>query len=499
MKQSHFDIVTTYIKNYPTISNFGIADIMLEDEAIDKSHRTLRLYVAQVKSQQSVIATPDEVNKKEKIKKLPVKKAIVVEEPDDEFDENGEYYYKLDYGKDSFTIDETTVDKLFCAYSRKGLNYNKPQILSVLNVDKRAFDALVSRQGLSKESEALGPRYISENSAIKQNERIAELTEELLEKFAQSDSSMVETVVREYKKKVTDLVLNSHREEELYDSIIAHLPDLKIQRYKDLIGYGVPAKSKMPLFIVVGDMHIGLETDSFNAEAARVALNIMATNINQKMGTGAFSEVILLFLGDIMHTVSGVNHANMWKDIEPGLWGAGAIIKPYELIAEFVYNIPNVTAIYGVGGNHDRLADRKDLEPSDEGGKLVFFMLNNTFKDIKVVWDPDRVQFTSGEITFVLLHGDQGQDKKSGQEIAWNLGDSTKYNLILVGHTHSRQINKNDDGIGFRKMVCPAFCPTDNYAERLGYNSLPGYVLITPDENGYPIVADHPLHYPKLK
>jgi hypothetical protein len=152
-----------------------------------------------------------------------------------------------------------------------------------------------------------------------------------------------------------------------------------------------------------------------------------------------------------------------------------------------------------VGGNHGRLADRKDLEPTDEGEKLIFYMIQNTFKDVEVFWDPDKVIFSEGSLTFILLHGDQRQDTRPGQEIAWNLGKGNSYNLVLVGHTHSRQINKNDDGQNFRRMVCPAFCPTDSYAERLGYNSLPGYLLIREDMNGYPIITDYPIHYPKKK
>jgi len=185
----------------------------------------------------------------------------------------------------------------------------------------------------------------------------------------------------------------------------------------------------------------------------------------------------------------------MWKDLEPGLWGARAIIKPYELIARFLVSLYGVTRVYGVGGNHDRLADRKDLEPSDEGGRLVFYMLDNSFDSIDVQWDPDKVIWDDGNLTFIILHGDQGQDKRSGQDIAWNLGNPLNYNLILVGHTHSRQISKNDDGIGFRKMICPAFCPTDSYAERLGYNSLPGFLIIKEDINGYPVITDYPIKY----
>ncbi len=509
MKQEYFDIIKDYLEECPNDSYTAIADTILEDGTILRSHRTLRQYVQKVKQlidKDFFDATTNQDENTEFIEEKEIIKSpetISTITPEVVAHVNGTvidgiYYHQIVYGKEKLSISDDTVNELFCAYSRKGLNYNKPQILTTLGVERKIFDALVSKQHLSKESEPLGAYYLDNSTKEEQADKLKTIISDLLESFSESDSNIAETVVKEYKKKMADFRSNSHREEDLFHSLIEHLPKVSVEKYEyDIIGY--QSSSNRPLYVVIGDMHIGLETDNFNAEAARVALATMSDNINNQMASTAYNRIILIFLGDVMHTVSGVNHANMWKDIEPGLWGASAIIKPFELITEFVHNLKNVTEIYGVGGNHDRLADRKDLEPSDEGGKLVFFMLDNTFPNIKVVWDPDRVQFTKETITFIVLHGDLGQDKKSGQEIAWNLGNSTKYNLILVGHTHSRQINKNDDGIGFRKMVCPAFCPTDGYAERLGYNSLPGYTLVTPDKNGYPIVSDHPLHYPKLK
>lgn len=495
MKQEHFDIVREYIEDNPTLRNVAVADLILEDRVITKSHRTLRMYVGQVRTAEGLVVQTSTVEVDDDddaiIADSKTKPTSLITGKDDEVDEDGNY--NLYYSKEKITISVKEADKIFCAYSRKGLNYSGPSVVSVLGLNKKTFSALVSRLELAKESEPLSAHSMETLSPMEQNERIATISGALLEKFAESDSGIAESIVKEYKKKITDLIINTHREEELYNSLKEYLPKIDVSKYKTTKEASYIPKE---LYVVIGDMHIGLETDFFNVESSRKVLKTMAKNINLEVKSKGYTDVILLFLGDVMHTVSGVNHANMWKDLEPGLWGAEAMIKPYELIAQFIGNIEYVTEIYGVGGNHDRLADRKDLEPSDEGGKMVFFMLDNTFPDVKVEWDPDKIIFKRNYLTFILLHGDQGQDKKSGQDIAWNLGDSKTYNVILVGHTHSRQISKNDDGKDYRKMVCPAFCPTDSYAERLGYNSLPGYLLINEDGNGYPVVKDIPLHFP---
>lgn len=491
MKKENLKIVKEYLDENPNINDTDLADLILEDRVVDKSHRTIRRYIIEIRGSSfsesrkldSNTLTLDDTP-------IILSKITLDIEPYTIVGNN----YNIKYNKELLEVDIKTVNSIFCSYSKKGLNYSGPFIMSVLEIDKKIFNAIVSKLDLSKDSELLGPHTMESLTALNRRDTISSLTSELLEKYAQADSGVAESIVKEFKKKYVDLVFNSNQKNEIYAHIIDKLPQVKVSKYDAF----EESNNNLPLYVVIGDMHIGLEVDGFNVGHARHALTEMSTKINTLVEDKNYTDVYLLFLGDIPHTISGINHANMWKDIEPGLWGAEAIIKPYELLVEFIHNTHNITKIYAVGGNHGRLHSNRDLEPTDEGEKLIFYMIQNTFiNDLKVIWDPDKVIFTKSNLTFIILHGDQGQDKKSGQDIAWNLGQNGTYNLILVGHTHSRQINKNDDGIGYRKMVCPAFCPTDSYAERLGYNSLPGFLLITEDNHGFPIVSDHPIYYPK--
>jgi len=144
--------------------------------------------------------------------------------------------------------------------------------------------------------------------------------------------------------------------------------------------------------------------------------------------------------------------------------------------------------------NHDRLQPDKELEDSNEGSKLLFYMLGNSMPDIEVTHTSHRTVFSNGNLQFITLHGDQGLDKKSADKIVWKYGKQDMFNLILEGHYHSRIIGKEDDAAGYRKMHCPAFAPTDDYADRLGLGSTSGWLLIT-ERDGLPMITDTPINY----
>ena len=139
MKQSYKDIILEYIKDNPGESRTAIADLILADGVItDKSHRTLRRYIGQLMNQKA--ATPLDNDDSQDDNHIVADEDISW----DIVESNGEKFYSITYSKEHLLIPTHTVDKLFCAYSRKGLNYNKPQILATMNVERKVFDALVS-------------------------------------------------------------------------------------------------------------------------------------------------------------------------------------------------------------------------------------------------------------------------------------------------------------------------------------------------------------------
>jgi hypothetical protein len=162
----------------------------------------------------------------------------------------------------------------------------------------------------------------------------------------------------------------------------------------------------------------------------------------------------------------------------------------------FLLDIENLNLVTSVGGNHDRMHNDKNLEESNEGAKLLFYMIQSALKSVgvKVFHTNHRTLLEDGNLVFINLHGDQGLDKKISEKIIWRYGDQSKFNFILEGHFHSRIIPKDEDGANFRKMHCPSFCPTDGYAERLGLDSTPGWLMII-EKDELPMVVDIPIQY----
>ena len=240
-------------------------------------------------------------------------------------------------------------------------------------------------------------------------------------------------------------------------------------------------------------MHIGLEQSNYNIDIVREQLQYVLTFVKDS------PKLHVHFMGDIIHSVSGLNHKDSWKNMDPAATGAEAIIQPYKLLLEFLGSIDNLHSVNIVGGNHDRLQSAKDQENTGEGAKLIAFMLDETLVSTPVNFDSYRIiDDEDPNMTVITLHGDKPVDKEPGQSIAWTFGNPSKFNYILTAHMHSRKQNPKDDGLTFRKEALPAFCPLDTYGKTVAHGSLPGFKLISAGKNKLPLVVDIPLHYDNI-
>jgi len=231
---------------------------------------------------------------------------------------------------------------------------------------------------------------------------------------------------------------------------------------------------------------------NYNLDIIENRLHTIANNINN-----GYHNIHVHFMGDIIHSVSGLNHKDSWKNMAQGSSGAEAIIQPYKLLLKFLMRIDCLYSVDFVGGNHGRMQSAKDQENTAEAEKLIAFMLDESLDNVNIIFDPYRiVDNEDPNMTIIVLHGDKPIDRASGQSIAWEYGDSSKFNFIGVAHMHSRKQNPKDDGLRFRKESFPAFCPADTYSKTVAHSSMPGYKIITTtNEDKLPIITDIPLYY----
>ena len=552
MKQYIRDIITDYIQENPDTNNTNLADKILEDQAITgKSHRTIRGFIGDVRAElefakdlqentdgldtmeeslpnQSPEERSPEFNRAlelatsesdEELEDEFFNSILAQEIPEEEEEEQEEeesdipdivrsvYFlllseevktdmyevknleYKITMSKVDYVFDVELIDKVFCAYSRKGLNLTKTQIMSNLKLSVNELSAIMNKLNLTKDSEPFGPftdEYMEQEDIYAVT--VANATS-LLDVVKETDSAALEAVIKAYKKAYVEYSNKNLRHDAFMAEIAAGIKALNITLPSRP---AVAMKEDDPEYVnvVITDLHLGLSLPVFNYTIAEQKLNQIARDINNARG----KKVIVSFLGDTIHTVTGTNHAGMWKTIEQGAWGANSIIKPFEILYKFLGSINNLVEVTSVSGNHDRLQPDKELEDSNEGSKLLFYMLANSMPQIKVTHTSHRTVFSNGNLQFINLHGDQGLDKKSADKIVWKYGKQDMFNLILEGHWHSRIITKEDDCANYRKMHCPAFAPTDDYADRLGLGSASGWLLIT-ERDGLPMITDIPINY----
>lgn len=552
MKQHIRDIITEYVTDYPTMTNTALADKILEDNAITgKSHRTIRYFIGEIKNEQSEegprVLTPAETSAFDNALRLSMEEDpddILIEsqapsvpnldldfdfaedpmfdlddnEAEDESEDPVDTFsfkpasddiysllqdeesatdayevkdlkYKLVVSKVEYLIDVELVDKVFCAYSCKGLNLTKTQITNNLKLTVNELSAIMTKLNLTKDSEPFGP-FTDE---FMEREDIYTVTvnnaTSLLDIVKETDSAALEAVIKAYKKAYVEFSNKNLRHDSFIKDIIEGVKNVKINVTPEKVTRS-EEDGVLNLAVVITDLHLGLHLPVFNYEIARQKLKAIAREINSQKPT----TVSILMLGDTMHTISGVNHAGMWKTIESGAWGSGAIIKAFELLLEFLCSINNLVSVQSVSGNHDRTVADKELEDSNEGAALLFYMLKLAMPSIEINHSSHRTVAEIGNLNFILLHGDQGLDKKSADKIVWKYGKQDKFNLILEGHWHSRIISKEDDCTSYRKMHCPAFAPTDDYADRLGLGSVSGWLTISED-GGLPRITDIPINY----
>jgi len=399
MKQDIQNIIKDYIQDYPGMNNTNLADKILEDKAIsNKSHRTIRGFIGEVRTLSFDIKEEEDFGEDSQLmeditafstdtmdhspefnKALELATEDEYEEEEDPSEEEDEeetqddeefpdlvkpiYFtvqneevttdlyevknlkYKLTVSKVDYLFDVELVDRVFCAYSRKGLNLTKTQIMSNLKLSINELSAIMNKLNLTKDSEPFGPftdEYMEREDIY--SVIVANATS-LLDVVKETDSAALEAVIKAYKKAYVEYSNKNLRHDSFMTEIAAGIKALNIS---------LPAKPSISIDtnspeyvnVVITDLHLGLSLPIYNFGIAEQKLNQIANDVNAVNG----KKVIVSFLGDTIHTITGTNHVGMWKTIEQGAWGANSIIKPFEILYKFLNSINNLVQVTSVSG-----------------------------------------------------------------------------------------------------------------------------------------------------
>ena len=498
-----------YIARHPKMYDIALADLFLEEnEDIPLKVRSIRRYISLVKKaeedldedileldEDSLDTIEIDDTKTEAV--TPCLSTDELEEEDkvedpayEERDVEEDYMFELKRGGITHKVDRVTVDIVICAYSRQGLNLTTGLIQSILDISPDIVKAIIYNLNINKESKPYS-QYSEDN--LEASDLYNELNDNLsylLDRWKENDGTTITKLNKVYKKSILLEQQKDLKFKALVSDLVNKLPKVSFDSMESSSIEDLQEDGYDHSHIFIPDMHIGLEQDNYNTDIIRKQLEYILTFIEEA------PNVHVHFMGDIIHSVSGLNHRDTWKNMDPSSTGAEAIIQPYKLLVEFLSTIENLHSVNIVGGNHDRISSNRSEENTGEGAKLIAFMLQETLEDIPVNFDSFRiVDNEDPKMTVILLHGDKPVDKEPGQSIAWTYGNPDKFNYIMTAHMHSRKQMPKDDGLTFRKEALPAFCPSDNYAKTVAHGSLPGFKLVSAGSNKLPLVMDIPLHY----
>ena len=429
----------------------------------------------------------------------PAKKALEqdyvfkIEEEDTTYEvENGNYVWNRKDGT-RFTISVETVDEIFYEYAKKGKDWSQTRIRQNYDLTIPEWHSIKRRLQLYKESNIFSP-WTVENTG---REELASMIEE---KLSRLDKGIQEVLEDKYKKKFVKDARKAHEElvkrkifsEELIDTLSDLLPKKPRVVFKR-------AEIIKPTYVsispVIADLHNGAwfrgsrNTKSYSREKAKEYLKETANTINAYNSP----KVHLKILGDLMESVSGLNHKNTWQSMEFGYFGADLIFDTLKLIEWFIGQINNLTDIDAVTGNHDRMSSDKKEDPIGEAAKLIYKLIEDQAGDVLPVNyirdnnEPVVRNYHEGWLS-VSTHGHLGISNKKGADLLAAYGDSNVFTVFMQGHLHTFKVLECNSK--WMKAILRSVFPGNFYSESLGFHGLPGFTVFENETEGVPNMKD---------
>jgi metallophosphoesterase superfamily enzyme len=412
-----------------------------------------------------------------------------IDEPEKKFRVVGDSI-EWDYKRGTISMTVDALDELFYQYSKHGLNMSQTQVQNEHGLNALEWQSLKRTFDLVKDSDVFSPYSLS---LVSGKERCDMIGRKVAEKY--SDKNLRAVVAYEDRKQV----------KKQYEKAIKKVADLDYRfsiLETEILDYVSQAKPKVvrtctdtkidEAIVHVCDLHGGADIKpsrnlpAYGWKQIEEKLDVIARDVNSRKA----KNVVVVFNGDFIETFTGLNHANSWKNIsEENGYGISATIKITDVISEFLSKINNIKQVVLVSGNHDRVTSSNKEDVEGEVARLIAYILKGQFP-FSVTWHEQVVSLKVGGCGFVFTHGHLGLGKKTADLIVNQYGHKNSYNMVVMGHLHSRKTMS--DTYDSRVIHAPSLFTGNNYSKGLGYSSRSGYLYIYV-ENKLPVVVDYPL------
>lgn len=264
----------------------------------------------------------------------------------------------------------------------------------------------------------------------------------------------------------------------ILDEINNDLPTIQVN---PITASGIDSKPDT-IIVETTDWHLGAEAKNLPSIPdfdSDILKDYLDTIIELVRSDYPDAEVHVHFLGDIMETVTGMNHPTSWQNIENGYYGSKVIMESVDLLLHFLTGL-RASKFVAVTGNHGRLTSDRNSDHTGEAELIVYETVNKILSDVEVVYDSFTAMDVVDGIGHVITHGHNRAAKK--QDVAEILhkfsskGQAVDFVMHKQGHTHSRDI-KEDNNL-FRSYVVPALFTGHRYNQRNGYGNMAGFNIV---------------------
>jgi hypothetical protein len=404
------------------------------------------------------------------------------------------YVFAVGEEKKKFSVE--LIDNIFLHYSTRGHNYTQLQIIQRFGLKAKTFSQIQRKFKLSKACDVISP-YTKEHNT---HEEVLEIIDSKLEKVLESGELTTrkyqEKLARKHRKNLEENKLDKGWQDSVILEILEQHPlvsEIKISRDDN--------NEVDEITVVLADIHAGGKnaksklSDRWDMEMVAEKLQRVAQVANSYKA----AKVNLVILGDLVETVSGVNHPDSWKGIEAGMFGPNIITKTYEFLVDNLINkVTNLNKIIATGGNHDRLQASNKL--GDTGATdLIFYMIKQrlelTGSTVEVIYDPVLVSYATKKFGIIGVHGDKGLHKRELSYVTQKFAKNRdQYQFVFSAHLHSFFCKTNDDQEFGRRITIPAIITGNDYSDvEIGRASKSGCVVVKENIFGEPDMIIHNL------
>ena len=408
--------------------------------------------------------------------------------------DDGNYVFKRGTSMKVFSIE--LIDNIFKYYSRKGQDYTRIAVQQRFGLTPKTFHQIVSVFNLSKDCDIISP-YTKQNNSPEDVLNIIDKTiDEVLDSGERTTQKYQQKVARKNRKNVEDMKLDQGWRQEIISDMLAEYPmvsEIKVSRDNN--------NKVDEISVILADIHAGgkSEKTKLSGEWSVDEMIIKLNRIAKVANSYKAAKVNLVILGDLVETVSGINHPDSWKGIEGGMFGSNVIIQTQEmLVKELINKVTNLNKIVATGGNHDRLQASNKM--SDVGATdLIFYMIGERLKltksTVELIYDPVIVSFKTGAFGIIGVHGDKGLHNRELSYVTQKFAaDRDQYQFVFSAHLHSFFCKRNDDQEFGRRVTIPAIITGNDYSDiQIGRASKSGVVVVKENMFNEPDMIVHNL------